>query len=68
LTTIDARGTAVGFTDCNEKEGVAVGVGKREVETVVPETTVPEAGEEDEDEEEAEAEEREEEAGDAART
>jgi len=70
LTTIDARGTAVGFSDCNEKEGVAVGVGKREVETVVPETTVPEAGEddeEDEEEEEAEAEEREG-AGDAART
>jgi hypothetical protein len=65
LTTIDAIGTAVGFSDCNEKEGEAVGVGKREAEMVVPETTVPEAGEEEEEEGE---EEEDEEAADAART
>lgn len=67
LTTIDARGTAVGFSDCNEKEGVKVGVGKREVETAVPEMGAAEAGateprEEEEDEKEEEP------AADAART
>lgn len=59
LTTMDARGTAVGFTDSNEIEGVGpVGVGRRVFETTVPDVRVPEEGEG----------EGEEEAADAART
>ena len=70
LTTIDARGTAVGFSDCNEKEGVAVGVGRRVVVLATPETGTPEEGEIEEEEEDDEEEDADatEEACDAART
>jgi len=45
LTTIEAIGIAVGFSDSNEKEGEKVGVGKRED---VPETGVTVEGEPEE--------------------
>lgn len=54
MTTIEERGTAVGFCDSNEKEGEYVGVGKIGVEKVEePETGVPEEEEILEEAEEA---------------
>jgi hypothetical protein len=42
LTTMDARGTAVGFVDIKEKEGVGpVGVGSKVPVMVAPETLEP---------------------------
>jgi hypothetical protein len=59
LTTMEERGTAVGFSDTKEMEGVGpVGVGNREIEPL--ETLEPVAATETAAEEAAEAEEAEE--------